>query len=38
VRRDARAGVNRLYRLAPPAFLAAYTFFFKQGAKLDEAA
>ncbi|HBD32027.1 MAG TPA: transcription-repair coupling factor, partial [Cupriavidus sp.] len=27
-----------LYRLAPPAFLAAYTFFFKQGAKLDEAA
>ncbi|TMS58723.1 transcription-repair coupling factor [Imbroritus primus] len=27
-----------LYRLAPPAFLAAYTFFFKRGAKLDEAA
>lgn len=27
-----------LYRLAPPAFLAAYTFFFKQGEKLDEAA
>ncbi len=24
-----------LYRLAPPAFLAAYTFFLKQGAKLD---
>ncbi len=27
-----------LYRLAPPAFLAAYTFFFKQGETLDEAA
>ena len=27
-----------LYRLAPPAFLAAYTFDFKQGQKLDEAA
>ncbi|NUO85146.1 MAG: transcription-repair coupling factor, partial [Cupriavidus sp.] len=27
-----------LYRLAPPAFLAAYTFFFKQGERLDEAA
>lgn len=27
-----------LYRLAPPSFLAAYTFFFKQGEKLDEAA
>ncbi len=27
-----------LYRLAPPAFLAAYTFFFKQGEKLDESA
>ena len=26
-----------LYRLAPPAHLAAYTFFFKQGQKLDEA-
>jgi transcription-repair coupling factor (superfamily II helicase) len=25
-----------LYRLAPPAFLAAYTFFFKQGERLDE--
>jgi transcription-repair coupling factor (superfamily II helicase) len=24
-----------LYRLAPPAFLAGYTFFLKQGAKLD---
>ena len=24
-----------LYRLAPPAFLAAYTFFLKQGARLD---
>ncbi|WP_374481244.1 transcription-repair coupling factor [Zoogloea sp.] len=24
-----------LYRLAPPAFLAAYTFFLKQGEKLD---
>jgi transcription-repair coupling factor (superfamily II helicase) len=24
-----------LYRLAPPAFLAAYTFFLKQGSKLD---
>jgi transcription-repair coupling factor (superfamily II helicase) len=24
-----------LYRLAPPSFLAAYTFFLKQGAKLD---
>lgn len=24
-----------LYRMAPPAFLAAYTFFLKQGAKLD---
>lgn len=27
-----------LYPLAPPAFLAAYTFFFKQGEALDEAA
>jgi len=27
-----------LYRLAPPAFLAAYTFSFRQGDKLDEAA
>ncbi|MCG2584577.1 transcription-repair coupling factor [Massilia sp. TS11] len=27
-----------LVRLAPPAFLAAYTFFFKQGEKLDEGA
>src|SRR5690606_11491867 len=27
-----------LYRLAPPSFLAAYTFSFKQGDKLDEAA
>ncbi len=27
-----------LYRLAPPTFLAAYTFHFKQGQKLDEAA
>jgi len=27
-----------LYRLAPPSFLAAYTFFFKQGERLDEAA
>ncbi|MDO5653956.1 MAG: transcription-repair coupling factor, partial [Brachymonas sp.] len=27
-----------LYRLAPPAFLAAYTFDFKQGQRLDEAA
>ncbi|TFW19050.1 transcription-repair coupling factor [Massilia arenosa] len=27
-----------LVRLAPPSFLAAYTFFFKQGEKLDEAA
>ena len=27
-----------LYRLAPPSFLAAYTFDFKQGQKLDEAA
>jgi transcription-repair coupling factor (superfamily II helicase) len=26
-----------LVRMAPPAFLAAYTFFFKQGEKLDEA-
>ena len=26
-----------LYRLAPPAFLAAYTFSFKQNDKLDEA-
>ncbi|MDR3006276.1 MAG: transcription-repair coupling factor [Acidovorax sp.] len=26
-----------LYRLAPPAFLAGYTFHFKQGQKLDEA-
>ncbi|MBL8443581.1 MAG: DEAD/DEAH box helicase, partial [Zoogloeaceae bacterium] len=24
-----------LYRMAPPSFLAAYTFFLKQGAKLD---
>jgi transcription-repair coupling factor (superfamily II helicase) len=24
-----------VYRLAPPAYLAAYTFFFKQGEKLD---
>ena len=27
-----------LYRLAPPAFLAAYTFHFETGQKLDEAA
>ena len=27
-----------LVRLAPPSFLAAYTFDFKQGQKLDEAA
>ncbi len=27
-----------LYRLAPPSFLAAYTFHFKQGQSLDEAA
>ncbi|MES2739839.1 MAG: transcription-repair coupling factor [Pseudomonadota bacterium] len=26
-----------LVRLAPPAFLAAYTFFFKQGERLDDA-
>ncbi|HEY4318105.1 MAG TPA: transcription-repair coupling factor [Herbaspirillum sp.] len=26
-----------LLRMAPPAFLAAYTFFFKRGEKLDEA-
>lgn len=26
-----------LYRLAPPEFLAAYTFFFRKGEKLDEA-
>jgi transcription-repair coupling factor (superfamily II helicase) len=26
-----------LYRLAPPSFLAGYTFEFKQGQKLDEA-
>ncbi|HEV7814853.1 MAG TPA: transcription-repair coupling factor, partial [Janthinobacterium sp.] len=26
-----------LVRLAPPSFLAAYTFFFKQGETLDEA-
>ncbi|WP_136417364.1 transcription-repair coupling factor [Herbaspirillum sp. ST 5-3] len=26
-----------LLRMAPPSFLAAYTFFFKQGEKLDEA-
>lgn len=26
-----------LYRLAPPAFLAGYTFHFQQGQKLDEA-
>ena len=26
-----------LLRMGPPAFLAAYTFFFKQGEKLDEA-
>jgi transcription-repair coupling factor (superfamily II helicase) len=26
-----------LARLAPPSFLAAYTFFFRQGEKLDEA-
>jgi transcription-repair coupling factor (superfamily II helicase) len=26
-----------LVRLAPPSFLASYTFFFKQGEKLDEA-
>ena len=26
-----------LVRLAPPSFLAAYTFFFKQGERLDEA-
>ena len=27
-----------LYRLAPPAFMAGYTFDFKQGQRLDEAA
>ncbi len=27
-----------LYRLAPPSFMAGYTFHFKQGQKLDEAA
>src|SRR5690606_32954087 len=27
-----------LYRLAPPAFLAAHTFSFRQGERLDEAA
>ncbi|GGC11274.1 transcription-repair coupling factor [Pseudoduganella buxea] len=27
-----------LVRMAPPSFLAAYTFFFKQGESLDEAA
>ncbi len=27
-----------LVRLAPPSFLAAYTFFFRQGERLDEAA
>ncbi len=27
-----------LYRLAPPSFLAGYTFHFKQGQQLDEAA
>lgn len=27
-----------LYRLAPPEFIAAYTFHFKQGQQLDEAA
>ena len=27
-----------LYRLAPPGFMAGYTFHFKQGQKLDEAA
>lgn len=27
-----------LQRVAPPSFLAAYTFFFKKGEKLDEAA
>ena len=27
-----------LYRMAPPAFLAGYTFHFRQGQKLDEAA
>ena len=26
-----------LVRLAPPSFLAAYTFFFRQGERLDEA-
>ena len=26
-----------LYRLAPPSFLAAYTFSFKQKDRLDEA-
>ncbi|MFP5407631.1 MAG: transcription-repair coupling factor, partial [Gammaproteobacteria bacterium] len=26
-----------LVRMAPPSFLAGYTFFFKQGEKLDEA-
>ncbi len=29
------AATTALYRLAPPAYLAAYTFFLKQGAALD---
>ncbi|MDA7415745.1 transcription-repair coupling factor [Xenophilus arseniciresistens] len=43
--RDAKEGVDlvlvpattALYRLAPPAFMAGYTFQFKTGQKLDEA-
>jgi len=29
------AATSALYRLAPPAYLAAYTFFIKQGERLD---
>ena len=38
-RRGARPGVDRARtRLAPPSFLAAYTFHFRQKTRLDEAA
>jgi transcription-repair coupling factor (superfamily II helicase) len=37
-RRRAHAGLDRARAAAPPSFLAAYTFHFKQKEKLDEAA
>jgi transcription-repair coupling factor (superfamily II helicase) len=35
MRRAAVPASTALYRLSPPAFLAAYTFFIKKGEKLD---